>query len=557
MNATPLHRRPRRRERGSVLVVCLVLAGLGTLGVAAWISLLDARGQQVEATFAATERRVALGNGHSLARLAIYRNILHADSSANSDLVYTLPAGKGRAIIRPHKVAALSNDTEGPPARNGATPLSSRSYPLTVDLQDGTGTARWTYHLRNQHPALAGEILSLHAPVQPTDTAPLVSGRLHVKGRAAFWDAVVRDLGNGFAADEFLLPGPIAGPTTFTTPGGTSTLPLNYPHYLRTTGTTGAGAAYRGELELLAATANPTNAYETRLAAGGGPLQLELNVPRSDADGPGTLPGSPSDATHLAYIASNTPANVVNYLSSHHNLSSAVLLAVVAKANPALSPQQLHQVFNHQTTLPDDALTAMMAAIDHNAIPDALDTALRAMNEKHKAQYNNDGKGMVQIYLDHPGLSRVHAHGVSRLRLVGQPDTAKSNAAAALLPLLVVIDNRGGGSVLDRIDLLHENHRPLVLVVASAASSSPAMPVVRFSGSAFPVWRAVVDLQRTGLAFDLAPVSGARLLGGIRGNHRLTVGGGTLTLERETTPAVVDALAPFLSRDAWIEAVRQ
>ena len=68
--------------------------------------------------------------------------------------------------------------------------------------------------------------------------------------------------------------------------------------------------------------------------------------------------------------------------------------------------------------------------------------------------------------------------------------------------------------------------------------------------SAFPNWRSILELQNTGVAFEVSAVAGARLVGGIRGNHRLSVGGGTLTLERDHHASV---LAPLLSRDAWIE----
>ncbi len=33
----------RNRQRGGILILCTVLAGLGTLGVVAWVSLLQAR----------------------------------------------------------------------------------------------------------------------------------------------------------------------------------------------------------------------------------------------------------------------------------------------------------------------------------------------------------------------------------------------------------------------------------------------------------------------------------------------------------------------------------
>jgi hypothetical protein len=116
----------------------------------------------------------------------------------------------------------------------------------------------------------------------------------------------------------------------------------------------------------------------------------------------------------------------------------------------------------------------------------------------------------------------------------------------------VVVDNRAGGS-LTQIDLHHENTRPLIVVIV-APPGAPSLPSVKFKGSsAFPTWRAIMDLQNVGLAFDLSGVAGARIIGGIRGNHRISVGGGTLTLEGDTNGSI---LAPLLSRDAWIETVR-
>ena len=87
-----------------------------------------------------------------------------------------------------------------------------------------------------------------------------------------------------------------------------------------------------------------------------------------------------------------------------------------------------------------------------------------------------------------------------------------------------------------------------------SAPATPSLANVTFKGvSAFPSWRVIFDLQNTGLAFNASGVSGSKIIGGIRGNHRITVAGGSVTLERETNGA---ALMPLLSRDAWIEAIR-
>jgi len=551
MKTSRIRFRKARRESGSVLVVCMVLAALGTIGVAAWFSLLDARSHQVEAGFKALERRVALRNSRALARRAINASLLHANNGLAADTIYEFPSGKGRATVRAYSGIPLKSDIVGSPARNGATPLSSHTTDVRVDLHDGNGTTGWIYRLRNQNPVLGGDLLSLHAPVLPTDSSSLVSGNLRVKGRAVFWDAIVRDLSNGLRADEYHLPNGIAGSTTFATTAGGATLPLNYPHYQRTTGMTSGGPAYRGELELLSATVNPQNAYESKVNVGVS-IKLTGNSPKSESKGPASKPSSTEDATLLAFIDSNPPPVVADELSKNPSLSSGVLVAAINKANPAMTKNHYRQIFDAQTDIPDDALTSMMATLDDVDLDTALDIAITDLNVKNDAQFNATGKGLAQIFIDRPEISQIVVENITRLRLFGQPNAVKAAAAAALPPLLVIIDNRSG-TLLGRIDLFHENRRPLILVVASSPSAT-AIATTTFKGSsAFPVWRTVFDLQNTGLAFDLSGVAGVRMLGGIRGHHRLSVAGGNLTLERDPDGAI---LAPLLSRDAWIESVR-
>lgn len=528
----------------------MVLAALGTLGVAAWFSLLDARSHQVEASFKSLERRIAVRNGRALAHRALQTSFLHANTGIASDITYTLADGKGRATLRANATVPLRNDTAGLHAHDGATPLRSASTSVVVDVANGSGQTRWTYRLRNQHPALGGDLLSLHAPVVPTDTAPLVSGNLRVRGRAVLWDAVVRDVSSGLRADEYLLPNGIAGTTTFTNVAGGAVLPLNYPHYLRTTGVTGTGAAYRGELELINGTVNPQNAYESRM--GSTPTSLRGNQAKSESRGPVNKPATTDDATLIAFIDANSPSAVAEELSKYNSLSSGVLVAALNKANPAMNKTHYHQIFDAQTDIPDDALTGMMATLDDADLDTALDVAITDLNVKNDAQYNSNGKGMVQIFIDRPESNFVRVESVNRLRLFGQPNATKAAAAASLPPLVILVDNRAGG-VLSKIDLFHENQRPLIVAIAGSPAAV-SLPAVKFKGgSAFPVWRGVFDLQNIGFAFDLSSVAGARILGGIRGNHRITVTGGTVTLDRDPDAAV---LAPLLSRDAWVETVR-
>lgn len=540
-----------RRQRGSVLVICMILAALGTIGVAAWFSLLDARGHQVEASFKALERRVALNNSRALACEALYTKHLHGNAGLAADTVYELPGGKGRATLRAYAAVPLKNDLAGSPSQNGATPLLANSVNVAVDLSDGVSDTRWTFQLRNTNPLLGGELLLMEAPVAYTDSTPLVSGNLRVKGRAVFFDATATDLNNGIKADEFQVPNSIVATTTFSDPSNTATLPLNYPHFRRTTGVTSSGPAYRGELEIISATVNPQNAYESRLN-GVVLTSLSGSVAKSKSKGPATKDATSEDAALITMINSSPPDYVADELSKKSALSSPVLLAAVQKANPRLKNKQFLQIFDAQASLPDDALTDMMASLDESDLDNVLDMAIVDMNIKNGAQFNTNGKGMTQLFLDRTELTQVVVEGVTRLRLFGQPNETKAAAAALLPPLLIIVDNRGG-QILSNIDLFHGNRRPVIIVMISAAAS-PAMPTTSFKGnSAFPEWRLIFDLQNTGLAFDASGVAGGKLIGGIRTNHRISVTGGSVTLEKDPAGA---SMMSLLSRDAWIETHR-
>ncbi|MEQ1840263.1 MAG: hypothetical protein ABL994_07640 [Verrucomicrobiales bacterium] len=541
----------RYHQRGSVLVICMILAALGTIGVAAWFSLLDARGHQVGASFKALERRVALNNSRTLANQAIYSTILHGNTGLAADAVYELPGGKGRATIRAFDAVPLKSDQSGTPSQNGATPLISNTTNVAVELSDGISDTSWTFQLRNYNPALAGELLLVEAPVAYTDSTPLVSGNLRVKGRAVFLDATATDLNNGIKADEFQIPNSIVATTTFSTISNAATLPLNYPHFRRTTGLTSSGPAYGGQMELYSSTINPQNAYESKLDVAT-VTKLSGSVAKSEANGPATNSATSDDPTLIAMINTSPPDFVADELSKKPSLSSPVLIAAVQKSNPALTNQHFHRIFNAQSSVADDALTVMMASLDEASLDNTLDMAIVDMNIKNGARFNTNGKGMAQIFLDRSELTQVVVEGVTRLRLFGQSDAAKAATAATLSPLLIIVDNRGG-QILSNIDLFHGNRRPVIVVMISAPAG-PAQPLTTFKGSsAFPEWRLIFDLQNTGLAFDASGVAGSKIIGGIRTNHRVSVTGGTVTLEKDVNGA---SMMNLLSRDAWIEAVR-
>ena len=73
------------------------------------------------------------------------------------------------------------------------------------------------------------------------------------------------------------------------------------------------------------------------------------------------------------------------------------------------------------------------------------------------------------------------------------------------------------------------------------------------SGSAFPEWRAVMDLDNVELEISAATVSTVTFVGGIRTNRTIDVIDGSVVLSRETDGDVIAAVRPMASRNAWVE----
>ncbi|MEM9016419.1 MAG: hypothetical protein AAGC68_05350, partial [Verrucomicrobiota bacterium] len=336
----------RRAERGSVLVVCMVLAALGTLGVAAWISLLDARGHQVEANVAALERRAAYQSSKALAYEAIFANHLHTNSGLATDTTYTLPDGLGEAVVKAYGAVPLNNATSLRSTKNGATPIESWSTDVEVTTTDGIGTYDWNFELRNYNPILGGELLAMHSPVNFDTSESLITGNLVVRGRASLWDVADKDFGAGFRADEFLLPNSIVGTTSLTDSTGSAVLPLNYPFPKQTTGLFGATPAYASELDITQSTTNAHNAYANRLVATGISDTMNGFVGKVIGPGPDTIADGSNDATLETQIASGDPAFLMTALPPNYPLSSRVLRAVADKNNPPFSADQLYDIFS-------------------------------------------------------------------------------------------------------------------------------------------------------------------------------------------------------------------
>lgn len=543
----------RRRERGSVLVFCMVLAALGTIGLAAWLSLLSARGHQVEANFTALKRRAVQNNSKALAYHALYANHLHTATGLNAAATYSLPDSLGRATIRSYATAPLNQASTQRMSKIGTTPLRSYSTDVIADIGTGTTTIPWTFQLRSENPMMGGELLAFHPPTDFSSANPIVSGNLKVKGRAVFWDAGHRDFNGGVQADEFLLPNDLIQTTTFQNTAGANILPLNYPIPRQTTGFTSSGPSYLGELDIVNAAANSHNSHVHRIRATGNYDEVSGETASAAGIGPSTRPPGASDSDHISLILASsmsTPpvSTIRNTLTIASPLSSDVLNFAIDHPT-AFPPGDLFAVLNANTPLPDDVLSKIVTFTV--LPPDESSTLIKNSGTWAYSTGNRE----AYVYLDNADLRHLIISNVEIVELTGPSTTNQANALAALPAVGIAIHNPGTIR-LEEVAVINMNRRRLSLAISNPDQTGAGVEQTNFtfkSASPFPAWNIVLDLQNTKSLFNVTAVSSARFIGGIRTNRSFTVSGGDLLLERET---VIDSYNNLLSRNAWIEAYR-
>ena len=540
--------RQRQRERGSILVICMVLAALGTIGVAAWVSLLDARGNQAEANIASLQARAAKRNGQALAYHALYANHLASSSASNSNVTYTLPDGLGECTIGAYSSVPLEQSSSLRVSRNGGTPVRSYTTDVAVTIPSSAGSENWQFQLRSYSPVLGGDLLSIHPPLEFDSSTPLVDGKLIVEGRALFWDVVEDDFSKDFQADEIILPNEILGTSKFKNSSNNNILPLNYPIVKQTTGLGGAATPYEGKIEVFDSTPNPHNSYYDRIVASGNYESFDQSSTKAKGKGPDNRPPKTTDVEAEALIATKDPKDLVDDLKKYLQLSSPVLKKVLEKDNPPFKEKELLEVLYDQDSIANDVLSELGSKHEKRINEDDIFT----FHETNKTIYTNNGNGKVSIFLRRNDLPHIILRNISELRIFGQPTDAKDTEAANYPPRIILILNDSSTTETD-ITFYHKNSRPIVLAISSDPTA-PGEVNFDFKGSgSFPEWQTVIEMRNTMGIFDTSNVSEATIVGGIRTNQPIEIDSGTLRIKPQFDPQGLEFL---LSRNAWIESYR-
>lgn len=545
-------------RKGSVLVISLLLAVLGTLGVAAWISLLDARSRQTDTTVAALTRRTTLENSRALAHGAISTHYLASANGLANNTAYALNNGLGNTTISSYTQVPLTTTAAQRSSITGATPSQSYSVDAAVSVQDGIGSTASQAQLRSVHPALVGDLLVMLPPVDFNNTSPLVSGSFKVRGRAVFWDAITTDLTSGIRAEQYLLPDNLLGTVTLQNIAGSSVLPLNYPILRQSTGTISGGTPYQGGMDMFHATRNAHNSYRVKVTAASPNRTVSGTTRMAEGIGASTVANKSGDNNRRNLITwaatgDSRGNNVYNTLTSAIPLSSSVLLHLFNNPN-ALNNTQHYTLLDGHASLPDNVLAKLVDP----TLTFLTDSQKTALLDKSEVWVHSNGQGKVVVNVASTALEHLLLERVALLELHGATSAAADAALATLEPRSLVVANPSGYGLEDVL-LNHRCARRLILAIATETITNPSAtysywPTLRCTGnSVFPNWHIIMDLQNTGFRIDTAAVSEAVIYGGIRANRSLTVTGGAVTLRQETNQAGYE---PLLTRSAWIESAR-
>ena len=552
--------------RGSVLIVALVICAVATFGVLATVSIIGARSHQSEAELAGLDRRLKFRNSKALAKEAIYRNYLPEETTLSSAKEYVLSGGWGKAEIGTFDEAPFIYSDSVRIHPTGASSYRAFSTDVEVKLDDGGFYHTTQFQLRSYNPILGGDLLSIHPTVETAAENVQVIGDLNVNGRAVFWEGNYSSNTLGVQAEEMTVPLTNGPNVSFQNPGNGNIKPSNYPDYGLTAGKVAGGNHYLGRLDIVNNSISGANSYFQRIERIGGYADASGTAGGTDALGPDTAPASSEDPQLIAKIEDTnlSESELVGDLAANSPLSSAVITALLQRT-PPVSDSYLIPLLNAQAPLPDDV---MMILGDHNSTMSKATRDTLLLNTGYS--YLSDGKGGVIINLQSIYLPNIRLTDVTYLTLVGQADTDTADQAKLLDPRVFAIQNPDNLHLTNVILEGITNQRRMVLAISQTGVLDSADLVDTFgnpsttgnnytefhfmSGTPFVSWRGIFETQGVSSLWNIYDVSTATVVGGIRTDHSIRITGGTLSLDAEAEPEVLESL---LSRNAWIESYKQ
>ncbi len=551
MRSDPHLRKHRSRQRGSILVICLVIAGVGTIGAAAFFSLIHAKSDEAQARETAILRRARVANSDAMARETMLQRCASTDAGTAIEAVTVLANSWGENQIADYSSIPLGFRGSVRLNKTGAAAHTAYSADIYGPLIEN-GVKIWRqFQAKSVNPALAGDLLVVES--QSVAGAPAIefTGDLSIQGRAVFWNSNYATSTASLKASRVIAANPTSPKLSLVNPLNQPILPDNLPLPAMTSGRVNGTPAFNGVSRLVGNPDNAANDYLDTITPITG-AALPGNLAFVETSSAVTNPSTVNDSILLGLINSllGLPSSLRTTLQANVPLSSAVLTAVIAQATSPTDAQVLIDILDDNRPLPRDVLTQVIdgsTALTSEQVWEVL-----AANPVSVAL---DGAGTAFIDLDDPSTDHVIINGdISTLTLRGQGNSAELAAAAAMPPLVIVLHHDSGTTLpLTTLTLEGANQRPLILAIRKH-SDNTAVELIATGTSAFPVWRGILDLDNVELLVDTSSVSTLSLKGGIRTNRSLKITDGAMLMIPESDSLAIDALRPLASRNAWVEA---
>lgn len=174
----------------AAMVICL----LGSVGLLAMVSVIQARQTLIDSSEDKAVRRVRLLNGRQLAKEALYRRVLASESGAAETLALsgnwgrvTIPAWTSNPYTT-NQLSSITNQTApSPDLAPYVTSLTASIYTVVDESSNWSDPESFICNFNAQNTALAGFLLDARRPADGL-AANSVSGSLVVIGRALVFE---------------------------------------------------------------------------------------------------------------------------------------------------------------------------------------------------------------------------------------------------------------------------------------------------------------------------------------------------------------------------------
>lgn len=541
----------RTRQRGSILVICLVIAGVGTIGAAAFFSLIHAKSEEALVRETAMVRRTRIANSDAMAREAMLQRCAATDNASAIESLTRLSSDWGESEIAAYSDLPLGVFDNVRLNKTGAVAHTALSTDIHGRLV-ANGTNHWRqFQTKTLNPALAGDLLIVETQKAGGLPAIEFTGNLTVEGRAVFWSSNYGAATASIKANRVIAANPASPKLSLIDPLDQPILPDNLPLPATTSGFVGGVPAFNGRSDLINNPGISLNDYLDTISPLSG-VPLPGRVPFIESSSASTNPANSADAALLTTLSSQAylPQTFRTDAEPFTPLSSVVLTAAIDTAQSEADALILRSLLGDNVPLPNDVLTHLISS------ETALSTAqLWEVIRENPVAVALDALGTAYIDLDNPASDHLVIDGeISTLILRGQASSAELSAAAGMPPIAVVIYHDSGVPLpLASVELEGANRRPFILAIKKYSDNTP-VDVISTGPAAFPEWRGILDLDNVELAVDTSLVSTLTLRGGIRTNRSINISAGAMRLTPENDPLAIESLRPLASRNAWVES---